>query len=886
MENETRSWMNAVNLEKYFTNVEKEETHETHVWMGPKRGKKFLPEKHRDQFYAAYNQSLFYASASLHIAEKPRKLSADSTKIYVPLVVDIDLNCPLTMGDSDLRLYSDEDAVQVIQCFHRVFENCLHQPKKEVFWCFLLEKPARASDDKWKNGFHLHFPFSHFSVKNIREIIFTAVKIEMDSFCYADGRRLFGLAKPSVTLDSNTPTLPWLMYGSKKSADSDPYLYTKIFDRDMQQISLEQVVAAETFVDVEGQVMNFSGCEKHALIRLLSIDTVFVSRTSLKTKPNFKKNTQLAVRALSYGPYSSSEDIADLNVTRMQQVVALLSAERASSYWSWWNVMITIVNVSGGSVEGKEAWIAFSQKAGDKYDEEATLKNWDEAVKKPRHASLRTRQFGSLVHWALEDDAEALETLRQSWKSSDLRLTQTDWKIAMHFFDKHKDKYVFHEKTWYQNNGIIWEPLTDPLTRMRSDIVALASAWRAKDVEHDETSNKNFLKLVKKLEGPEQSQILNQATTVFEIPDFGTLLDSSPHIIAFQNGIYDMAMSEFRKASPYTDYLRRQLPIPYVRFELDDPRVAKMLDFFVKLFPQEDLRDYFMSEMSEIFWGGNRDKIAMFWIGKGNNGKSVLQILIEKMIGNLGTKLSTSVLTSKRTQQGNATPEIAGLRGRIWAMMEELNPSEEIESGTLKHFTGNDTLTARNLYGNPFEFQPRFKLAIAANSFPNFKSPDEATWDRVRVIPFMSCFVNADQAPATLEEQMRLKRFPKNPNITAEFPEMAVVLAWYLLELFKEREELRRTRPGWTRPVPACVIEHKIEYKKRCNRILQFADQMMLLCSEEEREKNFDVTYTLFKEWWFQNVNRTAPTRFDFVAEMTRLGNIENVFYKLKPVML
>jgi len=330
-----------MNLVKYFENVDKEETHETHVWMGPWRGKRFLPDKHRDQFYDAYNQALFHSKADLHIAEKPRKLSADSSKIYVPLIVDIDLSRPAD-DDDESRLYSDDDAAQVIQCFHRVLETCLYEPKQEVFTCFLLEKPARVSAGKLKNGFHLHFPFAHFSVKNIKETIFPTVKIEMDSFCYADGRRLFGLAKPSVTLDSNTPTLPWLMYGSKKCAESDPYLYTKIFDRNCQQVALEAVVAADKFVDVSGQPLDFSGREQNALVRLLSIDTVFM----LRNKPLFKRNKQLAVRAHACGPYASADDSADLNATRLRQVVALLSAERASSYWPWWNVMTSCLVIS------------------------------------------------------------------------------------------------------------------------------------------------------------------------------------------------------------------------------------------------------------------------------------------------------------------------------------------------------------------------------------------------------------------------------------------------------------------------------------------------------------------------------------------------------------
>lgn len=886
-----------MNLLKYFEHVEKSDNRETHVWMGPVCRKMFLPQQYRDSFYSAYNQMLFYGassgassdanrvSAPLYIAEKPRK-SSDTGPTYVPLVVDIDLNCSMDeVFDDGLKLYSEADAEQVIKCFHRVLENCLLNPKHHLFTCFLLEKPPKACKNRWKNGFHIHYPFAQFAARSIKETIFPAVKIEMDSFCYADGRRLFGMDKPSITLDSNTPTLPWLMYGSKKDDSSDPYLYTQIYDRDMCKISLQSVVHMETFETVEGEKINFEGCEQNALIRLLSVDTVFVSRKSLKTKPKLKRAV-LAGPPVSYGPFSSLDATVEENFNRVKQLVEVLSAARASSYDTWWNVMITIFNVTGGSEEGYQTWKSFSEKAGHLFDEQATLKCWKDAATRPRHSTLRTRHFGSLVQWAREDDPEAVEHIYNQWKSAshNILIYNTDWKIATHFFEKYKEKYVFHDKLWYQYNGIIWEPLNDPLTRMRKDIVDLSKEWDRNEL--NETDQKRYQNLVKKLEGSDQSSIMNQATTIFEVKDFGKLLDSDPSIIAFENGVYDMEKMIFRKSSPYMDYLSKNLPIPYQTFDRHDPAVSKLETFFEKLFPRDELRTYFLTQLAEIFWGANRDKVAMFWIGTGNNGKSVMQILLEKMLGNFSRKLPTTVLTSKRPQQGGATPEIATLKGVRWVMMEEFNSQEEIEVGTLKQLTGNDTLSARHLYGSQFEFVPAFKLAVASNSFPKLRNPDEATWNRVRVIPFESCFVESSKAPKTFEEQKRLKRFPKNSNITSEFGDMAITLAWYLLELFKQTEEQRRKNPSWEMPLPDIVVSEKEKYKKNCNRIQQFADQVMIVCESSDREKDSDVMYTLFKEWWCSNVNPRPPPKSDFDAEMTRIGICDNIFYKLKPVLL
>ena len=865
---------------KYFEPVDKKENHETHVWMGPYCDKRFLPDCYRDQFYSAYNQALFHNDVKLYIAEKPRKIG---DRIFVPLVVDIDLFCDLPC---DKNLYSLDDVKHVIKCFQRVLENCCpNSTPKSTFICCVLEKAPRACDARWKNGFHLHFPFAHFAASSIKETIFPAVKIEMDAFCNHQGQRLFNLDRPSLTLDANTPTLPWLMYGSRKNDQSEPYMFSTAYTNDLEEITLENLIAMETFENVEGKLLCFAGCEKYALVRLLSIDTVFLSKKTLKRRPKLK-SAKMAGPVVAFGPFSSLDASVEENILRVKQLVEVLSAARASNYDTWWNVMITIFNVTGGSEEGFQAWKAFSEKAGSKYDEASTLACWKSAACRPRYHSMRQRHFGSLVHWAREDDCEAVDRIYSQWKtqSNNLLLYNTDWKIATHFFEKHKDKYVFFDKTWYQYTGVVWEMLSDPLTRMRKDIVDLGSEWNSNELNDSE--KKNLQNLIKRLEGPDQSAILNQATTIFEVKDFGKLLDSEPSIVAFENGIYDMEKMIFRDASPYMDYVSKHLPIQYKTFSLGDAQVQNLERFFEKLFPRDDLRHYFLHQLAEIFWGANRDKIAMFWIGNGNNGKSVMQILLEKMLGPFSAKLPTTVLSSKRPQQGAATPETARLKGVRWVMMEEFNSTEEIEVGTLKQLTGNDTLSARHLYGSQFEFIPTFKLAIASNSFPKLKCPDEATWNRIRVIPFESCFVDASKAPRSFEEQKQKKRFPKNANITSEFPQMSVVLAWYLLELFKENEKHRRECQAWELPVPDIVNVEKEKYKKNCNRIQQFFEHCMLPCSLDEKENDVDLMYSMFRDWWCLNVNPRPPPRSDFEFETNRIGACDNIFYKLKPTIL
>ena len=50
---------------------------------------------------------------------------------------------------------------------------------------------------------------------------------------------------------------------------------------------------------------------------------------------------------------------------------------------------------------------------------------------------------------------------------------------------------------------------------------------------------------------------------------------------------------------------------------------------------------------------------------------------------------------------------------------------KDADEATVKSLTGGDTVTARYLYGEHFEFQPQFKLALVTNHLPRIDGSDE-----------------------------------------------------------------------------------------------------------------------------------------------------------------
>ena len=221
---------------------------------------------------------------------------------------------------------------------------------------------------------------------------------------------------------------------------------------------------------------------------------------------------------------------------------------------------------------------------------------------------------------------------------------------------------------------------------------------------------------------------MKECKYLFYDQDFSNKLDSNSSIIAFKNGIYDFTVNKFREGRP-EDYVSKVLPLNYKEYKLTDREVENVLEFFEQIFPDEELRNYFLDYLSELLEGNNRKKEIFMWTGDGDNGKSVTQRILDHMLGRLAVKLPTTLITGKKPNVGSACPEIARLAGARLATMEEPDPDERINVGSLKNLTGGDILFGRDLFEpgkKTKEIIPMFKLNFICNQLPYLEKPDNA----------------------------------------------------------------------------------------------------------------------------------------------------------------
>jgi P4 family phage/plasmid primase-like protien len=402
-----------------------------------------------------------------------------------------------------------------------------------------------------------------------------------------------------------------------------------------------------------------------------------------------------------------------------------------------------------------------------------------------------------------------------------------------------------------------------------------AKSKSKKTSEIDLLNNKVFvlLNLIRQCKSHQfKSSVMGECAEVFRVKDFVDKLNKNPYLIAFNNGVFDLSVFKFRPGRP-EDYLSTQIYLDYEDYKTKThPDVLEIEEFFRLVFPDPDIREYFLDCVCQLFIGINKDKLILFWTGSGNNGKSVTQTLFEKMIGiDLAIKVSTTLITNKKQSLGQASPELSRTgNGVRWIVMDEPDKEETILTGLLKQLTGNDSYWARDLYqsgSQAKQIEPMYQMHLLCNTLPKIKQPDSAFWDRVRVIPFESKFLNAEDCPSTFEEQCKLNIYPKDTDLKNKFNVMLKPLAWFLLNRLKTLKAVRL--------VPSKVLVATSEYKEENSHdpYLEFIEECIIYDDNliKTAITRFDMHET-FSRWFLENYSsHKLPNKKIILGEFDKL---------------
>jgi putative DNA primase/helicase len=216
-------------------------------------------------------------------------------------------------------------------------------------------------------------------------------------------------------------------------------------------------------------------------------------------------------------------------------------------------------------------------------------------------------------------------------------------------------------------------------------------------------------------------------------------LDLDPWALNVQNGTLDTRTRQLR---PHRreDLITRVLPVAY------DPAATcrTWLQTLERIFAgKAELIRWFQKAIGYACTGDTTEQcIFVFW-GTGANGKTTLLSTAATLLGDyaLATRPETFMVKS-----GDAIPnDVAQLKGRRLVIAVEAEAGQRLAEGLVKQMTGNDTMTARFMRAEFFQFTPTFKIFLATNHKPAIRGIDLAIWRRIRLLPFTVTIPDSDQ---------------------------------------------------------------------------------------------------------------------------------------------
>jgi P4 family phage/plasmid primase-like protien len=567
--------------------------------------------------------------------------------------------------------------------------------------------------------------------------------------------------------------------------------------------------------------------------------------------------------------------------------IECLNEERASGYDSWMRVGWCLRNIDS-SESMFDAWMEFSNKSGKSAgnNTEQLRKDWIRGSMRHVNGSPGLK-MGSLKMWAREDNPTRYMEIMDGDIISFIQKTAITFKGGTHYHvakmihklypDVYKCFVDGRTTEWYEFKDHVWHPMPSGIlikTTITDDLtLKVDSARRSlkgpddKAEEYDELMKKyqeNIIKLLKLQENLYNANfkdsVMKEAAQIFYDPDFHKHLDQNVYAIGCSNGILNLREPVFDdqgrpvrykptlRPGTAQDYVSLQTgvtpdgldPIPYIPYDPNDPIQTEIMDFFKKIFPADDLREYVLTLAAGCLEAANKEQCFYIMTGSGGNGKSKFVELMCSVLGQYAGSLATTALTRKRPDSGAANPDVMSVKNARFIEMKEPDEGEPINSARMKQFSGEDLVEARGLFKDQERFKIRGKIFMACNRLPPMHSMDGGTWRRIRVIPFDSRFLAAGDPMIDPSRNI----YPRDDMMDEKLKSWRVPFFSLLVHYYETKY-----CPHGIKKVPAIVMQACENYKGNFDSFGKFIKSRIRKVVGYDDPPQFKDLWKAYKNW-------------------------------------
>jgi P4 family phage/plasmid primase-like protien len=886
----------------------------THTELNSMMGSYSIMDSDYDEFIKLYKQYIL-GGWEIGIVER------HNGKKVGPVICDFDFK-----SRKEKRTYTMEHVTNVIKIFNEVMVD-IFDIDEDQLQAFVYEKDSPSKEKKpteilYKDGFHIYWPYAPLLVEYrylLYEIVLDRLKKEKTIDDIPSIEPLHEVFDYRVIYNNGI-----MMYGSTKPGRT-PYKLTKVFTSNIEEMDIEefdfdtiiQTSLMRSYEDDQSLELK----EKSLVNKCITICKKRNYETSLKWNLSNNidddeeeneeneddddknsddnnsddnnsdgdddyKNNKKTKNTTKYDDIFREEKAGNKctccgkfftnpprDIEYIRELVSCLRRKRADPYDEWIRVGWCLHKIWHGLLP---EYIKFS-KLSKSYKPGDCEKIW-------RSSNDSGYNMPSLIFWAKQDDPERfIEIFKNRMNSLFAKAMSTSHDdIANVLYEMYRNDYKCVDITkniWYEFKDHRWvntqeaytlsERISDEVCAefANTNILSNNSGMRIDNNQNDDMTviHKKVFKMYAKLKDVNFKQsVLRACRAKFYEPKFEEKLNKNTKLIGFDNGVYDLTTMTFRDGVP-EDYLTYTTGYNFEEYTINSPEVKGLEDYFSKVQTDPDTREYWLRLIATSIDGSTKNQQFIFWNGCGSNGKSTTFSLINESFGDYYSTLQVEVMTGKTPDPTVPTPQLVDKRGKRFVGILECGRNSNLNVGTMKLFTGGDTLAARGLYQDTVYFKPQFKLFVATNHLPRIKDLDNGCWRRICVLPFGSRFEYKPR-PGKKNE------FKRDDDLPENLMKWKGAFMWYLLRIVYPRyqEAEKKQKDSGLRP-PQLVVDETEKYRLDSDKYYEFLKYHCVKSSEDDRE-DIRTLYSLFKEWYREAYSDRPANLNDFVEYFKFMG--------------
>lgn len=592
----------------------------------------------------------------------------------------------------------------------------------------------------------------------------------------------------------------------------------------------------------------------------------------------------------------------------------LIPERRAGMHQDWVNLAICLKNIANTD-ESFDVWAEITRRVDPSHkkahltDEQLLLK-WNRIK---IDDSQRRLGIGSLHHWANEDNPARRRDIMSeslvSWIINSARMTHASIALFVYQLYKYEFRCCLNsrgKREWYQfpTGNHSWVHMRTAIqlrARLSKEVQEkYADAWRelgrranalpADSEEHKIMDERR--KMIRNIETNLEmttfkNNIMAECEEKFYDDKFIDKLNSDPYLLGVANGVLELRFKDdgssiervnFRDGLP-DDYISfvmgrcESTPngIDYIPYNPDDPVQEELREFFAKIYPDEELREYVLTILSSCIEGANREQKFYVMQGVGSNGKSMTELLMDGTFGDYGTSISTTVFTRKKPDSGAANPDIITIHKRRYIHTGEPDDNEKINTAIMKQYTGGDTIQARALFGEQEKFSVKGKIFMSCNDLPPVNKMDNGTWRRLRVIPHISIF--KDHGDSAIDPSKHI--YEKDLHLETKIRYWRTAFLSLMVHYYNTKYL------NHTIVEPKCVTAASDKYKEENDVFNKFFTESFILVPGAGPMQSREIR-GIFREWkkyQGRTIDLKETVMFDRLKEICDAGSTDKEYF-------